>query len=106
MTSLAHDIEQEHPAIRALIREKCINHGWADGAEYAMQLLADRGTPFDANTLRDLMGDMAPENPNSIGGLFLSWSKQRLIVKKGFTPSTGDKSNGSMIFQWVGAQAA
>ncbi|WP_426727122.1 hypothetical protein ACEN2A_01730 [Corynebacterium auriscanis] len=100
------DIETEHPAIRALIREKCRNHGWSDGAEYAMQYLADRGTPFTANDLRDLMGDLAPEQPNAIGGLFLSWSSQRLIVKKGFTASSGSKSNGSMIFKWVGAQAA
>lgn len=94
----------DHPAIRALINEKARNHGWHDAAEYAMKLLADRGTPFTANDLRTLMGTNTPETPNAIGGLFLSWRQQKLIHRTGYTASNNRKSNGSMIFQWQGTK--
>lgn len=96
----------EHGAIRALLHQKATNHGWANAAGHAMTYLTNLGRPFSADDLRDLMGDNQPETPNAIGGLFLSYRQQGLIRRAGIVASKNTRSNGSVVFQWVGAQAS
>lgn len=92
-------------ALRDLINHKATTQGWEPAAEHAMRYLANLGKTFSADDLRDLMGEHRPANPNSIGSLFMSWSRQNLIQRTGFTPSKNTKSNSSVIFQWRGTQA-
>lgn len=93
----------EHQAIQALINEKVRNHGWADAAQYAMNILANSGKPFSADDLRDLLGDHEPENPNSIGGLFMANSRAGLIKRCGDGgTSRHPKRHGGWRHTWIG----
>lgn len=92
----------EHQAIQALINEKVRNHGWTDAAQYAMNLLANSGKPFSADDLRDLLGDHEPENPNSIGGLFMSYSRAGWIKRYGGGASRHPRRHGGYRAVWIG----
>lgn len=92
----------QHQAIRALINETVRNHGWRDAANHAMRHLADTGRPFSADDLRDLMGDHQPDNPNSIGGIFMAWNKAKLITRHGGGPSRTNTRHGGHRNTWIG----
>lgn len=96
----------QHPAEAAFYSEIAVHKTWADAAETGMKHLAQRGAPFSADDLRELIGGVAgePEKPNAYGGLFLSWSKQGLIRRAGYVASRGPKNNAREQKLWVGIQ--
>lgn len=81
-----------------------VAHGtWHAAAESAMKYLASSGDVFSADDLRDLLADAGdPPHANAYGGLFMSWSKQRLIVRYGGGTSRGAKRNGGHRHTWIG----
>ena len=93
-----------HPAEDAFYAEIAGHKTWADAAETGMKHLASRGTPFSADDLRELIGEVAgePAKPNAYGGLFLSWSRQGLIKRVGHVASRGPKNNAREQKLWVG----
>ena len=79
----------EHPAESAFYANIAVHRGWAVAAERAMGYLVDRGEPFTADDLRDLMADVTvqPTTKNAIGGLFMAWHRRGLIERVGYQTS-------------------
>lgn len=96
--------DELHPAEAAwLTSYRAGEITWAHAAEQAMRHLAATGDPFSADDLRNLLGEgEQPSNPNSIGGLFMSWSRQGLIQRAGEGTSTMPKRNGGHRYLWRG----
>ena len=96
----------QHPAENAFYAEIAGHKTWADAAETGMKHLAQRGEPFSADDLRELIGEVAgePAKPGAYGGLFLSWSRKGLIRRVGHVASRGPKNNAREQKLWVGIQ--
>lgn len=96
------DIEELHPSERAYYKQIAVHHNWHRAADAAMKYLAHTRRRFSADDLRDLLGDCEPTDPNAIGGLFYSWSRNGLIQKVGYGCSRGVKRHGGVRAEWVG----
>lgn len=97
--------EHLHPAERAYYASIAAQWTWHAAAEKAMKHLAESGAEFSADDLRDLLEDAGePPTPNAYGGLFMSWSRQGLIVRTGGGSSRGAKRNGGHRHTWRGVR--
>lgn len=95
-----------HPAEASYYSEVAVHKTWHEAANEAMGQLVQAGTPFSADDLRTLLGDVEPANPNSIGGLFMAWSKSGLIQRVGGGTSRGAKRHGGYRHEWIGVGKA
>lgn len=101
------EYEVLHPAETAYYAAIRAGSTWHDAAESAMKFLADKGEPFSADDVHDLLAECGePPTPNAYGGLFMSWSRQGLIKRTGGGTSRGVKRNGGYRHEWKGVQAA
>lgn len=92
-----------HPAEASYYSEVAVHKTWHEAANEAMGQLVQAGKPFSADDLRAILGDVEPANPNSIGGLFMAWSKAGLIQRVGGGTSRGAKRHGGYRHEWIGA---
>lgn len=90
-----------HPAEASYYSEIAVHKTWHEAADAAMKHLVSTHAPFTADDLRDLLGDCQPANPNSIGGLFMAWSRAGLITRCGGGNSRGPKRNGGYRHEWI-----
>lgn len=95
-------MEELHPAEVAFYNEVTSYRNWHDAAEKAMKALTASGRVFSADDLRGMLGDLEPNTPNAIGGLFMAWSKAGLITRVGGGPSRGVKRHGGHRHLWIG----
>jgi hypothetical protein len=69
----------------------------------AIEVLAANGLPFDADSVRELVGETpAAESPNLIGALFARASTRGLIQFEGFTRSVRKVGHGNRLAVWRG----
>lgn len=95
-----------HPAEASYYSEVAVHKTWHKAANEAMGQLVQAGKPFSADDLRAILGDVEPANPNSIGGLFMAWSKAGLIQRVGGGTSRGAKRHSGYRHEWIGAGKA
>lgn len=99
----------DHPGLDAFHAQIVGHREWHTVADKAMRHLAESGSPFSADDLREILSNAGidePTTPNAYGGLFISWSKQGLIVRVGDGTSRGRKRNGGRRGLWIGIQHA
>ena len=89
------------PLGQCLAAETRPGRTWADRAEHAMNTLTDRGLPFTADDLRDLIGDHEPHHPNAIGALFNAHRAAGHITPTGYHTSRHPKRNGGTQRTWT-----
>ena len=73
---------------------------WSTAIDY----LAVSGTPFCADTCREL-GVPEPSHPNHVGAFFMAAAKAGVIRPVGFVQSTRRQRHAAWMRQWVGGAA-
>lgn len=81
------------------------NKWWWDGAERAITWLAQTGSPFTSDDVRQL-GVPEPDHANRIGAAFLVAEQRGLIERVGDTISTRRSRRGGRLSIWVGTPKA
>lgn len=76
---------------------------WSEAASEAIVLLAERGQPFTANDVRDLVGD--PPVPNSMGTAITNAHRAGLIRFLRYERSARTKRHAARIGVYVGSRA-
>jgi hypothetical protein len=76
---------------------------WPSMADRAIDELAARGQSFDADTVREWVGD--PSRPAQMGAAFLRAARRDLIERVGFRPADRSERRGAYVAVWRGTRA-